>query len=479
MPVAVDIEFIPFVHPDIEENAVKVSFWRDVLNGALSDVFYKALSGQKVKDDKYLKRLKPFESDAQFTRRAMYAEDNKWSQKVVDSYTGFFTNAMIDIDTGLSEKMDIFFKENIDAAGSSAQNFATLIFAELLGIGQVFPWVDTLFVQMDDLNDKPVRPFARLLQREAVMDFELNAHNEFDWIKFTIIADKSQGIKREFVQQIWLVDDTSYRIYEQNDMKKWTLAEERPQPLPKIPILFINFNNSIPIIDNISKMQLDMMNLSSEMRNTIAVQSINLLQMSRKMWKSFKVASATSAIIYEDESSDRAGWIAPPAGTMEAAFKYLEMRNSEIKNMANLTRTDTRQAESAEAKAFDWYETEAVLQKTSEEIEDAGTNLIKIFGLFENRQIESPKFKIDEEFVSEATATSLDNMLKAQLVGADDSVSQLEMSKKARDMTIELTPEQLEESNRLLEEKSEPVEEPDTTLIIPEEQDGRQNLQNQ
>lgn len=457
--MAINIKDLLTSPESISRMVPRIDFWRTAARSGFSDIFYKVLSGVKPKLDKWFFRL-DFESDLSFLRRAMTAKDPAWSNKIITSYTGFFTKAKIKIDTGLGEKYNDYYMTNIDRNGKSADTYKNLIFQELISVGQVWIMVDNESYYSDKGEIQDVRPYIYFIKRENILDYQLNNAKD-DFVKYVTYSDELIGISRTIIRRVVIVTNEKWIIYKETGKKKFELEKSFDNELGKIPIIKGNFGeHALPIINTAAKYQLDIFNFQSEVRNTLSVQNINLLGMPESVYENFKknkqgdkaIITANSIMIWPNNYEGLAPqWIGPPANTLDPHFKYMEWLVKSLISMSNLRQKVTNMAESEKAKAFEWLDTEAILYNGKLITEEILEKTTLLFGNYAGENEIESNVEIDSSFQTEPLTEYLINVLRADTIQLDE-ISMTEIRKKIRDMLIKLNPKMKEKSNVLIEQ---------------------------
>jgi hypothetical protein len=444
MPVSnVTNKYIPAIDKKITDLKPKIDLWRTAIRAGFSDIFYVVINGGKPKEDKWLKKME-MESPKTFIRRAHFAEDPGWSGKIIMSYSGHFSRAEYTSSINYDDKeLEETINDDFDGNGTNFKRFYVSIFEEMISVGETWAKVDAIPIKDEKNETIAVKPFVTKICRENIMDYEESKIEKgFEWVKYKNYTEKRDGLKKETIEQIIIVDKEYWYIAEKDTTDgKWKVIDKKENTIKKVPIVRFKFgSDGLPIINTIAKYQLDMMNIQNETRNTISIQGLNNLQMSKSMAASVKKWGLKTASIFEfeDNSPDRASWIGPNPSTLEPNKWYIAHLIETIVKMANLRQNITNQAESADSKAWDWLDVEAVLNFGADITENGVIDIFNFIGLYLDKSLK-PQFEIIREFLFQDLEQYLNNVLLGKEIGVGETAEK-ELSKKVRDLLIKLNP---------------------------------------
>ena len=311
--------------------------------------------------------------------------------------------------------------------------------------GKTYIGVDARNIYDTDENgDEEFRdsiPFAFIVKRENFMASDYNPDGSFKWVKYQRFVNKSIGLEKKKVRQIVIIDSFFTRIYEEKNQQStfqmmkgffsggdWMLVSEIKNELGFVPFKELKLIKSgYPVTNTISKWQFKIMNFESSIHNKLIVQCLDHLVMSQDMAKRFKQATASSIITYEDGSTDKAYWIGPNASTLTQHFEYLKYAGQSIESHSHLKRKEGKDAESAEAKEIDWYDSESVLNFGNNAVEPGLEFIIKVFTIFadKNQTLNTAiaKAKYDRKYIKDSVQELLQQALSLDLIKIGETVN--------------------------------------------------------
>lgn len=461
-------EAIRFTRKETLSARSTIELWRDAaakkLDKVVHDAMHSTLSKQESDDgkhygyvvegmptdDKWLRR-RAYESDLTYRRRCTFATDPGQSNKVILTYTGIFKQAKTDLETGLSDEQNDIVLQDVDGNGRNFDVQKQAELAELLSVGECW----TLTSALPDESGEVSRPFVSIIPREDIMDYDIERGGGFNWVKYRakIPVLKPGSIERVVKNCIIVWGRENILKFTKVSDDFYKLEDDIPNTLGVVPITAIRMPSSQPIISNIAKYQLDIMNLESEGRDVISIQTLNLLTMPESMKEVSTRIAANSILWYSDEYGQNGGrnaeWVSPPSTTLEPLFTYIARLQARILESAGMVSKDNPRA-SGESKIMDWAEFEAVLSLACTLIQEATINQLRYWGLWVDEQNE-PSYSIDTKFIRSDGAMYLENALKAQLLGVGDTAEQKLREKAVQMLELGLTPDEMEQVRKDIE----------------------------
>lgn len=397
-------------------------------------------------DDSY---VYPFflESKKSYSNRLLTSIDVPIVAKFLSSYVGAAVSAgyLIDVDFGNNEVNDAFFK-NIDREDTTFKVFVAELLSEILLQGKV--WVLT--------DAKAGMPYSKIIPREMVFDW---VYDEAGLIYFSYYDRRSRvdnGVRKYYdVIEIWEPYKTTLKYrevvpaYSRKKIKNEWLTQVIEHDIEYVPARDCWYGaDAQSVLYPVALMQVDYVNLLSEVRQQIRNQGVAILTGPQGFSNQLKSMSVNSAV--ELDNNDRPiQWVAYPSFTLTAHYQYLELMKSLIYEMAQSVTIDP--SASGVSKQWDFLDTQNVLNTAADAVEGVVNQVISDW--FYYLGIKKPSgynFSMLRDFNTVAVKQTIDNMIAALSIGLD-SISELKIKQSIRDKLIRLSPEELQESNKELE----------------------------
>jgi len=454
MPTSAEIKF---TNPAQKNIKMRAPFWRAAAQGTFADGYFETQNNAQVKWDQWLHK-REFETVATFSRRLSNIQNYDYSKKIINSYTGIFSKAHKTIEINTKDDIREKLLNNTDNLNHSLESFLNAIATELLTVGKSYVATD-----MDDNM-----PYSFLIKRENVLDKLIdNTTADFEFFKFSrdkITLEGFETVKRHDIV-IYTKDSILFCIPiddGQGFEVTYKVAEELENILGFIPIRQSSLGlESEPIIKSSAHMDLNLVNIDSELRDLLSVQALSLLSMPKSAWETMggkgTVIKANSAIIYPDNfTGTPAKWVAYPAQGLDGHFKYMESTIRALHELSNLRRQGDRSVESGISKKMDFIDTESILNILANEIEDIFKKIVSDWASFLDVEIEAT-IKIDRKFDIETLENLIAQIDNALMLRLGRTVEE-ELRKKAAGLVVELTEEQKKESDEEIEKMSDATE---------------------
>lgn len=369
--------------------------------------------------------------------------------KFLSSYVGAVVSAgyLIDVDFGNKQINDKFYN-NIDNQMSTFKVFLLEVFSELLLQGKV--WVLT-----DARNGVP---FSKIIPREAVFDWVYDENDGLIYFSYYERRAKYENNIRKYydVIEIWEPNKTTLKYREVSNpylhksrIKTNWITEVIEHDIEYVPARDCWFGpDANSVLYPVALMQVDYVNLLSEIRQQIRNQGVAILTGPQGFSTQLKSMSVNSAV--ELDNNDRPiQWVAYPSYTLTAHYQYLELIKTLMYEIAQSVNIDP--AASGISKQWDFLDTQNVLNTAADSVEGLVQQVIRdwmyLLGIRDNNQF---SFSILRDFNTVAVKQTIDNMISALSVGLD-SISELKIKQSIRDKLLRLTPEELRQSNEELE----------------------------
>lgn len=412
--------------------APKIDLWRTAARSEFAEVFYQAIhaGSGKIKSDKWLQRLE-FETDRSFTRRAKFAKDFGWSKKIIDSYRGFFSGAEKNINIQGSDEIVNKLRTNIDNNGTTLEGFMGQMIDELLSVGRTEVITDAPAANIELVNTLDKLPYSYLVKREDVLDFGNDRiGDDFAFFRFKSIHSVIDGIRsKDIVKYIAFTREIIFIGIDQDKFEEIKI----PNSLGYTPIRTVALGmDQLPIINAVAPIELDQMNLFTEIRNILSVQAISILHMPKTAFEKMGNLDVETVLVYPDDYSGLTpGWVDYPAKTLDAHFTYNNALIDHVFKISNLKKQDGNRNESGISKEFDWLDTESILNLLADEIEDVMNKIINHeWSDYSGTRLVS-EITINRDFDVKGLKEQLDIILQAIAIVGENNQASKELKKQA------------------------------------------------
>jgi hypothetical protein len=394
--------------------------------------------------DNWLYRFE-LESDWSYQQRLLLSHDFGDSGRIIRSYVGHLARANHFIEFDLKdETINEKVYRNIDNADTSLQVFESEIAAEILGMGKC--WI---LVKADEAGI----PYSEIIPREDVLDWEYDSNGNLLFVKYRDTRSIIENFKRVVIDQIKLIYDQEVIIAEKRQdetNRSWKMAEPIPNPLGKIPIVDIWYGDEArPIIETVAKIQVNLFNLDSELRQLIRNQCLSILQLPQGGKDALQNLSANSFFEVTATNADVAKWISYPGSSLDPQFRYLDWLIKRIVDAANVRNKEDMNI-SGLSKQWDFLETETILSILVDSIAPGMKQIIDF--MYEWRGLVSDSvYEIEKVFDIKKLSEKLDQIIKAMSIGLGPTAEE-NLRQQLVDEMVKADDEQREQITKELEE---------------------------
>lgn len=372
------------------------------------DVLYNEGKANYVVDDKYsdpLLRRFEFESSKSYYDRLQFAVTPGYTQLVVDSFSGIFAKVEKTLEIqGLNQELEEKIRTNIDNNGTDFEAFLTEAFRELLITAQAIAVTDS-----DDM------PYAYIVKREQIRNLA-KQDKEIAFITWDAEGHEVSGIKCEYTDQIYIITPEELAIAQEVSKDKFDIIISKDNPLGYVPVRVAVVNDSVPMVMSIAKIEHNLMNVDNEMRKIIRDQAgLNILVVP-DMADLKNLSSRSMIKIPPGQDIFTPQWVAYPSNSMQSQFGYIDRWTNQMVGLSKLRQQKNFQ-ESGVAKQYDFTQTEAVLNETSNKLEEWFEGVVIDMGNWSTDSNVSVNLEIDRDFDVSDLGEDIDNLLK--LIAAD------------------------------------------------------------
>lgn len=414
-------------------------FIHDAAVGNLDKVKYKMLESTASLNkttggyrDPYLMRFQ-YETQNHYEERIKLANCYGYTKIIADSYRFLFEGAdkTLTIE-GVDDTQLEQLKTDIDGNGTPLDAFAAKVFYNILldGVGYIG-------------SDNTDRPYLYCIPRTSLQ----NKGSDKDGLAFFIYETFKQnitGIKAEQVAVKYVFTREELAEYEEQD-DQLKLVNEVPNELGRVPVISCELTDQTPLMQPVASIDLNLMNLDSEMRSIIRNQAgLAFLVLPQEVDLD---ALTDTTVIQMPRGADiaRPDWIGYPAAGLGAHFEYIEFLQNTLYEISRLRRQQKNQVESGLAKALDFTQTRAVLNAGADAVETAIEQAIELYFSWLGQEV-SVSYAIDRNFELADFDEEIKQILSLQSIGLGQ-VAESAAKRQFRDKYLKLTPEEKIESD--------------------------------
>ncbi len=417
---------LKFIHDAAEGNLDKVKYKMLKSNASMS----KHTGGYR---DPYLMRFQ-YETQNHYEERIKLANCYGYTKIIADSYKFLFEGAdkALTIEGASDDQIDQVVQD-VDGNGTPLNAFAAKIFYNTLIDGVSFIG-----------SDNTERPYLYSIPRASLKNMAYD-ENGLAFFIYETFKQKVEGIKAEQQECMYVFTrEELAEFYEENDDYK--LKQEVPNALERVPVVHCELSDTTPLMQPVASIDLNLMNLDSEMRSIIRNQAgLAFLVLPQEVDLD---ALTDTTVIQMPRGADIAkpDWIGYPASGLGAHFQYIEFLQNTLYEISRLRRQQKNQAESGLAKALDFTQTRAVLNAGADAVETAIEQSLKIYFQWLGQDVEV-RYKVERNFELADFDDEIRQILSLQSIGLGQ-VAEAAAKKQFRNKYLKLTPEEMQESDQ-------------------------------
>lgn len=381
-------------HPDYEADKDK---WRKYLDLYESNDIYRYV----------FKHVR--ESDAMHEKRVERGYYYNYVASVVELYVSYLYSAPIEREiedtagTIKSILMDEFYKD-ADRAGTNFRVFMqeAAIYAAVEGhVGVLVdsPNEDLSQVSEAARKDEGLYPFVTLFHADQILDWELDDHGNFKWVKLCVKRPQARSWNQPYDDSavnilIWSEEDwQEWRVYKTNEgTPKAEFVGTGPNTLGVVPFEILRFQRKakhpwfgVSMVRDIADINIALLNWSSLSDEEIYERCLNILVMQDDGGPDSPIQlSHANVLSYTGENAPE--YLVPGATPLEQIRLEKKQAVEEILRLAKLKgptgMEDVRGATSGIAYAFQFNETNQTLCRKAEALEQLEVKLHKLLSLW-------------------------------------------------------------------------------------------------
>lgn len=374
---------------------------------------------EKKRDTTYVVRQQ-IESRRSYFNRVVLAVDGGESGKVLREYVGHLSRGGFDIaDKDLpSDFIDAV--QDMDGEYTSIKDFADSCAWELLGMGKCY----VLTLPHPVGHPKEGTPYSQIIKREDVLDMAYE-NGKMRYFKYKAEHCIYEGLERYEVEKIVLITPDRFITAWYNDKGKMTIQSDEVNTLGVVPVAEAWLGHgAASIIDSVATLQFVTMNAESVLSQKIRQQAMNILCVPDGASDIDSQIQSLSASIYikEPNGSKDTRWAGYPSSGLDGDFKYIEWNVRRVSELASLRYKDSTSTQtSGYSKAWDFMDTDAVLQIAATGIEDLMNQTIGFWMLIMGQADVGKVFTVKREFQPKDLLQTLQIILQAIGIGVGET----------------------------------------------------------
>ena len=405
----------------------------------------------KEGDTSYVVR-QAIESRKSYFNRVILAVDGGESGKVLREYVGHLSRGGVEINEQAFTTQFIDTLQNMDGENTSIKDFVSNVAWELLGMGKAF----ILTLPYPEGHENAGMPYSEIIPRENVIDYGVE-FGRLKFIKFRKTHCYYEGLERYEVEKTVLITETEFVTAWPDDKGKMRIQSQEPNTLGFVPVAEAWLGNGAnSIIDSVATLQFVLMNAESVLSQKIRLQALNILAVPDSGDIDQQLSALTAqTYLRVPQGGYSPQWVAYPATGLDGDFKYIEWNIKRVYDLASLRyKEQSSENASGYSKAWDFLDTDAVLQIAATGVEDAINQTLNIWMRILNQPSVGKPFTIKRKFDPQNLLETLQIILQAIGIGIGETAE-----KKAKMLTrdslkaigLNLTPDELEKSNAEIE----------------------------
>lgn len=400
----------------------------------------------KTAQDKTLSKLSernadsyiyPFivESNKNYAYRLQNSIDIPLTSKIVNSYVGKLKSPGYNIESNLPNVFNEKLLSDTDNNGTSFDVFMSEVSYELFLQGKAFVVTDA---------DSNGNPYSFIVRRENVLDWHRDSAGNLMYFMYSGTFETVERRVRKIYPAVWVweIDKMIRYIYKESG---W-MSEEFPNNLGYIPVRDAWFNSDgSSMMLPVAIMQVDLVNLISEIRQQIRNQGVGFLTGPRGFSDSLASMSVNSAVELDDGGRD-VKWVVYESRGLDAHFSYVDFLKKTILEIGQQDKADPNA--SGYSKQWSFLDTASMLNLAADSLEPLMMQVINDWRAYRGLQ-PGASFSINRDFDYVSAREEVDNIILA-LSAQLDSISETALKMRLRDKLVSLTPDEKKQSDEEL-----------------------------
>lgn len=388
-----------------------------------------------------------FETLASFRERILLAWDSGESGQIVSKYVGHLSRAERTGNVDLSDENKEKLKDNIDNNDTTKDVFLLEAAFELMGLGKCWVVTDA---------DESGTPVSQIIERERMRDWATSKSGELIFAMYddeVEVIGETLGRRTVDIRIIWTpLEKLTFAHIDD----KWVPKGAIPNPLGYVPVRNAWMGkHALSIIDGVSKVQIDKMNIISELRHTLRQQGFNFLAIPQGASEQMATLDA-NAFIEINQGDIVPTYVSFPASSMDAHFSYWQNLKDNIMIQSNLGSKSATIAESGILRQWNFLDVETILNVAGDALEGLFEQILFDWASWTDAPTDNIQFEIGREFDIKDLKEKLDAVMAAFSVGIGPTAERA-VRAQIRDEITDLPPEDLETSDKELDEMNNEI----------------------
>jgi hypothetical protein len=445
--------------------------WQMLIDGYYgTGKFAPALSDS---DDSYIDQYDN-EDEAKYNRRKALAYYPNYQNSVVDTYLGHLFKKQPDRRTNNNAILDQFITKTNMRGDVNLSQLMRNAMAIAFNIGFSYILVDMPNIETiskADEIEKGKRAYAYVVSPLDVLDWDLDEHNNFNWVKI-----KESGIAESNDPFGTHKAITKYRIWTRTEWYLWE-ADGESDPIligdgdhnlgvvPLVPVYYEKLNGNTILgnsgIKDIAQMNKRLFNLLSEKDDLLRQQTFSILIYPSNSVDGLKL-DTDRVLGYDPSSANKPEFIAPAASTIESYHNDIKLIIDEMFRLARLDHTGIEKhsiARSGISLQLEFEKTEQVLKSLAINLQTAERFVLELVAKWNGMDLpEDIEIEYSQSFGLQDIGVVLENTRDALLLGIESDTYDKKIQEKIVNILLpELNTEDKIKIFRELQESSKKV----------------------
>ncbi len=370
-------------------------------------------------------------------------------RKIIKAFANYVTKDEPERE-GVESMKDFIL--NCDRKGTSLTNVTQSELALQAALGEInilidMPSIDRPMFTQYDVNLAGLKPYSVVIMPQSIIDWSVNVNGKYDWViiestYFENDLSADNAVVRKY-RTFW--DDKIWQIYQEGDSKKksekkFELLKEGPHPCGECPVIRVSAED----VDNAAvtpeSWAYDLFDLNRAIYSLDADNLANIhMQTHGQMIiprsgvntdEDVKIATISEAWTETPEERGITRFEQPTGAESVTIRDSIADLKREMYNVAGLMhRTDTRAAETAESKAWDFQEINGFLAQFARTADWAEQEKIRLAAKWLGKTID-PKVTYPKDYAIEDIEKTTAAILDLKSIGFSSETGRKAVVKK-------------------------------------------------
>lgn len=395
----------------------------------------------------------PQERDQIYVRRILRATHLNHARIIVSTYaTGLYRNVWTRQVVAPDQVSDTFltYLNNIDLNGASAHSFFKRTFEHALTLGTGGVLVSRLDSpnppgSLRDQIDSGMRPYCRFVSPFDLVDWQLDAEGEFDWVAIREFAAPARSFGdpvAEPQEQYRLWTRTGWHLYQSRTVKgangadevKFEIVQEGTHPCGKVPLVLVRPGGRVgedkqmlfglSLLRDLAPLIRKLMNYASLIDEQVYQHVFNILVVPKSLFETLRSVDWSSAGVLplEEPNDPQPKYLAPDTGVLTHIRDEIRETELAIRYFSGLGRVSegSRAYVSDSAIQFHTQDKRALIEGFGASMRDLENEVHRLAGLWlglEESPVAPVQYTLDIETAE--LQKLLSDGLRVQALGID------------------------------------------------------------